>query len=568
MTPPVRPAPSGSSAQPGQLESSAPLRPPGSNGRGRAAEASNDPGAEPAGGRSNPSFGYSDYLRFSKLMHVRFGLNFSEKRFADLEQGIRRAFAASTCVDLDEYYDLLQDEREGAMERERLINALTVSESHFFRDANQFDALYNQVLPQIIERRRSLRTLRIWSAGCAGGEEPYSIAIALRQLLPDVDEWAITILGTDVNSESLDRARKAVYGDWAFREDRAKWWRAHYFRPLGNRYELIPEVRRMVTLAHLNLAEDGYPAYETNTTYMDLILCRNVTIYFSELVTHQVIGRFYDALVDGGWLVVGHAEHALGMYHRFQARNFPGAILYQRTGEPTTYPADWEWLTAPPPRPDPPPMVTRSTQPATRTTASPTSVKAPPARALPSPGENPIERAQELLSYGHSEQARDLLLQVVDQRLEHVTACALLGQAYANLGCWAEAEQWCSRAVALDRLALEAYYTLALVFQHQGKLDRAIDAMKKVIYIDRNYVLGHFGLADLYRSNGQLPHAFKSLDNVRRLLDVHADAELIPESGGITAGRLRQAVIHQQQRWESEASAGKVKLELRDGEPK
>ncbi|MFB0546913.1 MAG: CheR family methyltransferase [Anaerolineae bacterium] len=128
-----------------------------------------------------------------------------------------------------------------------------------------------------------MRTLRIWSAGCASGEEPYSIAMVLRQLLPDVDEWAITILATDVNTEALDRARKAVYGDWAFREERARQWRRRYFRPRGKRHELIPEVRRMVTFAQLNLTENSYPAYETNTTFMDMILCRNVMIYCQSL---------------------------------------------------------------------------------------------------------------------------------------------------------------------------------------------------------------------------------------------------------------------------------------------
>jgi chemotaxis protein methyltransferase CheR len=110
----------------------------------------------------------------------------------------------------------------------------------------------------------------------------------------------------------------------------------------------------------------------------------------------------------------------------------------------------------------------------------------------------------------------------------------------------------------VNRLALQAYYTLALVFQHQGNLDKAIDAMKKVVYIDRTNVLGHFGLADLYRSSEHLPQALKSLDNARRLLEARAQEELIPESGGVTAGRLRQTVVRQQQQWEAEASQRSV----------
>jgi chemotaxis protein methyltransferase CheR len=412
-----------------------------------------------------------------------------------------------------------------------------------------------------------------------------------------VDEWSITILGTDINTESLDRARKGLYGQWAFREDRAKQWRSRFFVPKDKRYELIEEVRNMVTFSRLNLMEADYPSYETNTTLMDLIFCRNVTIYFSEYVTGQIVNRFYDSLVDGGWLVVGHSEHTLGTYRRFQARSFPGAILYQRTGEPTAWPKDWEWLVGPSGRstqtsqvpqtprawPDlqgaattqssvPSFPVLTSTESTEQALPVPTAAPDPPPshrvqEAVPDQAilpassedvEDPIERAKELLEYGHSEQARTLLLQQVEETRDRALVYTLLGQACANLGHWDEAEQWCQRAISVNRLALQAYYTLALVFQHQGNLDKAIDAMKKVVYIDRTNVLGHFGLADLYRSSEHLPQALKSLDNARRLLEARAQEELIPESGGVTAGRLRQTVVRQQQQWEAEASQRSV----------
>jgi len=497
----------------------------------------------------NPPLGYGDYLRFGKLVDDYCGLSFSGQRRIDLERSVRQAFAASTCTDLEEYYRLLQDPDNGAMHLERLINALTVCETHFFRNAAQFDALYNHVLPQIIERRRALRTLRIWSAGCASGAEPYSVAILLQELLPDVDEWSITILGSDINSEALDHARKALYNDWAFREERAKQWRSRYFCKTGERYELVPQVRRMVTFAQLNLAKGDFPSYETNTMFMDLILCRNVTIYLTASVTRLVIEHFYDALVNGGWLVVGHSEHSLNAYRRFQVHNYPNAVLYQRIAQPTFPFQDQEQTSAPakkdgvvfvPPATPPPPE------------AQPDLGPPPvPPISLSQDGDL-IEQARELLSYGRSEQARDLLLQVLSQTPRHAAACTLLGQAYANLSNWEEAAHWCQQAVHLDRLALDAYYTLALVLQHGRQLGQAIDAMKKVVYIDRNHVLGHFGLADLYRSNGQLHQALKSLDNARRLLNGRAGEEVIPRSGGITVGRLRETIIRQQQRWSME----------------
>ncbi|HEY74458.1 MAG: hypothetical protein DRJ03_05870 [Chloroflexi bacterium] len=503
------------------------------------------------------SLGYGDHLRFSRLIQKRYGLCFPEKRYPDLERGIRQAFAASTCTDLNEYFDLLQDPDHGAAHFERLINALTVGETHFFRDAGQFDALYSHALPQIIERRRALRTLRIWSAGCASGEEPYSIAISLRQLLPDVDEWSITILGTDINTEALDRARKATYGEWAFREERAKQWQPHYFHRRGKRYELVSEVRRMVTFAQLNLAEGVYPAYETNTTLMDLILCRNVMMYFPEPVTRQIVERFYQALTDGGWLIVGHAEHSLITYQRFQTHNYPNAILYRRADHSSFLPKDWHWLILPPPKEE---------KPAAPTLATPLDTQpisqSPP--GLPQNGQpndsDPIEKACDLLNYGHSARARDLLLKAIEQNPRHAPTCALLGQAYANLGYWQEAEYWCRQATRMDKLALKAYYTLALVLQHQEQLDSAITAMKKVIYIDRHNVLGHFGLAHLYHNNNQLPQALKSLNNAYHLLNGRSEEKVIPDSGGITTASLRETIVRQQQLWSAEAN-NELKIE-------
>jgi len=158
-----------------------------------------------------------------------------------------------------------------------------------------------------------------------------------------------------------------------------------------------------------------------------------------------------------------------------------------------------------------------------------------------------------LLEYGHSEQARELLLQTVQQRGEDATLCTLLGQACANLGEWEQAERWCDQATHFDKLALEAYYTLALVRQHLGEIDNAIQTMKKVVYVDRTHILGHFGLADLYHNSGQLRQALKALDNTYRLLSSYDAEDVLPNSGGITVQRLQEAVVCQQQQWQAEA---------------
>lgn len=507
-----------------------------------------------------PALTYSDYVRFSRLVHECYGLDFPEKRRADLESGLRRAFMASTCHNFSDYYQLLLDPDAGTVHLQHLVNALTVGESHFFRNAGHFDALYNYVLPRIVEQRRTLRTLRIWSAGCANGEEPYSIAIMLRELLPDVDDWAITIYASDVNTEALDRARKGVYRDWAFREERAKRCRARYFQNAGDGYELIPKIRQMVTFFQLNLAEEGYPLIENNTAFLDLIFCRNVTIYFPMKTTRLVVNRFYDCLVEGGWLFVGHSEHSLNTYRRFQACTYPNAVFYQRVRKSETLSVDLAPLLPLVNFVEPPVAVALQDSSLLINLEASASVsvlieeEGDPPFSLPEA--DLLEMARELLDYGYSEQSRDILLSMVAQNSDFCPAvCALLCRVYANLGDLEDADFWCQRAIQLDALDLDAYYVRALVLQHRGLIDAAIMMMKKVIYLDNNFILGHYGLADLYHSLQLMSQALKSLENARRLLVGHVDDDLVPASGGITIGSLRESIIRQRRQWSAELSA-------------
>ena len=483
----------------------------------------------------------------SKLIQDHSGLSFPENRRSELERGVRQAFAGTPCYSMDEYVRLLQNPTSGAHHLEQLVNTLTIGETHFFRNAGHFNALSQHVLPALIARRRALRTLRIWSAGCASGEEPYSLAITLRELLPNIDEWTVTILATDINTSTLNRARAGLYSDWSFREERARRLRSLYFSQQGNRYQLHANIRKMVTFAPLNLAQGNYPDLQTNTVNMDLIVCRNVMIYFSAESMREMIGRFHSALSDGGWLVVGHSENSIELFSQFESCNFPGATFYQRIdGRAPEHavpvpvmstPVAWRPPSVLPvvPSPEPPAKIVTPRRP-----------NVPPD---PSPEGPPLERARDLLFFGHPELARDLLLASADHAdLPPAELHLLLGQAYANLGDWVNAETQCRRASELNRLSAETYYILALVLQHQGRISEAIHALKTVVYIDRRHVLGHFGLSELHGRNGQPDHAAKSLRNVTRLLAGLDDGDPAPGCPEVTVGRLRQAVESLQRR--------------------
>lgn len=494
------------------------------------------------------------YERFRALVLERSGLHFAEKRRLDLERGLREALAQSGQEDWEGYFRLLQGSPTNGPLWEHLIAQVTVGETYFFRDRGQFEALRQHVLPGIIARRRPLaRQLRIWSAGCASGEEPYSLAILLREMLPDIEDWSLTILATDINRDSLERARAGRYGDWSFREEGWEGLRARYFTRRDKVWEIDDSVRRMVTWSYLNLVEDSYPSLTNNTVAFDLILCRNVTMYFTPELIRQVVGRLYEALVDEGWLVVGASELSPTTYTRFQAHTFPGAILYQKGGSPMRYDLSWlaaaERVPAPAPvQPAPPAPGAFAPAAVPRPDSRAVERKAPPAAAAPpqkGPVPDPCAEALAALERGQSQEALEHLRQLLEKEPRCARGYLLVARIRANAGLWDEARRWCERALELDPLLTEAHFLLALVHSQEGQAEEALAAMKRVVYLERDAALGHYCLANLYRERGDAARARKSLTNAAHLLEKLSPETPIPWSDGMTAGRLLLAVQRQ-----------------------
>ncbi|MBN1485080.1 MAG: tetratricopeptide repeat protein [Chloroflexia bacterium] len=485
-----------------------------------------------------------EYERFRLLIQERSGLHFPDKRRQDLWRGLKRAFEEMDSPDWTSYYQLLLASSTDGEVWERLICQITIGETYFFRNRPQFEALRQRILPELIQLKRSQgQYLRIWSAGCATGEEPYSIAMLLRELLPDLSAWNVTILATDINREALSQAQKGRYGNWSFREKGWEQFQQRYFSREHKHWELAPVVREMVSFAYLNLVEDTYPSLANNTVAFDLIICRNVTIYFTPEITQRVVEQLYEALVKGGWLIVGHSEPSPLIYRRFEPRNFPGAVLYQKSakeegalqlswleqalsGRPGEAPT---WLELPPLAVLRPPLV------------PPAAVEAEPIAAQ-EPVVEPCEQAEAFLQQGQAEQALEILQQVLQQDRGCARAYYLLGKVQADRGYWPEAQQWCEKAVAQNPLLTEGHFLLALVHSQQDNFEAALASMKRVVYLERKAVLGHFWLANIYGELGDEARARKSLQNTRALLQDLPVLAPIPWSDGMTAGRLLHAV--------------------------
>jgi chemotaxis protein methyltransferase CheR len=481
-------------------------------------------------------------------------LDFSEDKRRILGRGLAGVIEATDCSSLEAFYALLLSSSVTNRVWDQLVSALTVGETYFFRNSGHFDALARHILPEImVQRERFGRRIRIWSAGCATGEEPYSVAILLKELIPDLESWKISILATDINRDALRKAQEGLYGTWSFRSVEKRIQDAYFHLSGDKQFAIADTIKRMVTFDYLNLVGDPYPALVNDTNAMDVILCRNVTIYFKLEVTQKVLDNFYNCLTEGGWLIPGAAEPNLVSYREFDPKNFPGAVVYQKRAQAapevrpthTFLPQTPTFMALSPvveARPPEPPQA--ATVQMEKRALSPQSSDGDLSKELP-PLPDAYQMALELLQAGEADAALVKLQEKLDQDADFVPAYYTVGKVYANKGYLEQAQHWCEKAIQKDKLHPEPYYTLSMIYQQHGVLDMAVDTLKKAIYLDREFVLAHYNLAQLYLHQGEKASARKSLGNVQRLLEGKPRDEPVPEGDGLVVGRLLELVEEQ-----------------------
>jgi len=339
------------------------------------------------------------------------------------------------------------------------------NETYFFRDHGQFDLLRLRLLPELLERRRAAKNLRLWSAGCASGEEAYSLAMLVDMLLPERDGWDIHILGSDIDQAALAKARAGRYGQWSFRMVPPV-LRQRYFQRSGDQWALDERIRRMVSFRAADLIGESFPGGELQD--MDLILCRNVFIYFDASAVAAVANKLANALSEGGYLMAGHTELIGHCVRNLRSRLFAEGVVYQRAA-PT--PLEIPRL----PRSAPPP---------------PLAQRAPRAAPPATPSINVV----------------DLL----------ATA-----RKFADRGDYERAEQTCRQALAATPLAVGPHFLLAQLAQFKGNFEQAGELLDKTLYLDPHCVAAYLEQAALCERAENLPRAQTlrraALDIVRTL---------------------------------------------------
>jgi len=253
------------------------------------------------------------------------GIFFDESSKFIFERRLSRRLKAYHLQDFRDYYRFLLYDKKRDEEMTALIDLLTVNETYFFREQNQLRAFTEEVLPEVRERNKERRKIRIWSAGCATGEEPYTLAMLILEY-GHLTGWDIEIIGSDINQRVLSTARRGMYRGNSFRcTDRS--FIDRYFTEEGDALRISDRVKEMVHFGHLNLLD---PFKVRFLGEMDLIFCRNVLIYFDLETRIRVVGYFYDRITEGGYLFLGHAESLINISTSFALRHLKNDMIYQK----------------------------------------------------------------------------------------------------------------------------------------------------------------------------------------------------------------------------------------------
>ncbi len=359
-----------------------------------------------------------------------------------------------------------------------VIQTLTIGETYFMRENAHFDLLRRQILPALIQKRRELGNLylNIWSAGCATGEEAYSLAIVLHELLPDIDRWHIHLLGTDLNAQFLASARLGVYREWAFRQVDER-FKHQYFAPVAGGWRILPQMAGLVSFRLANLL-DQMPAPQ-----FDLILCRNVLLYFADFAARKAENVFYDALAPDGMLLLGHAE-TIRERDKWAYDIQDDTFIYakRKTSLKPLAPSDAE--------------------------------KAPTRLLL----QSIYEQAVNAIQSEQFAQAETLIGELLSAEPHNAGGHLLLAVVYANQKKVSEAHFQLDLALDYDPLLADAHYLRAMLYWEAGELDDAGESLRATLYAQRNHPLASWMMGDYQAKLGKPDRAVHHWGNAQRAI--------------------------------------------------
>ena len=460
------------------------------------------------------------YARIIRLVGERAGLAFPENRREITESALRRAMAHAGEGNADRFAErAATDDAIYAV----ALTELTVGETYFFRDPAQWNLIRDQVFPDLLAVHPDGRGVRAWSAGCASGEEAYTLGIVLRE----AGCIAPSILGTDLCEHRLGRASRAVYTKWSMRGvDEAT--RRKYFSASGQYYHLLPGFRD-VAFHPLNLASPTY-----GVAGLDLILCRNVLIYIAPDITQAIFARLADSLRPGGWLMVAASDPQPDANLPLEVVITDAGLLYQKrdaAGATNHVVGGKRFASMEIPSPagrGPDAFLSPST--------------AQPVRAIDAAPRTRVRDAASAYHAADYATAIELAVRDIAASNDTVTSWVILTRSHANRGQLAQASSTCARAIALHPSSAELHILDSTLAAERGQHTLAAESARRAVYMDRSLAAAHVALGMALLRGNDTAAADRSLRVAERILAGMAPTELVGASDGRSAADMLSTV--------------------------
>ena len=475
-----------------------------------------------------------EFRRFRDLLHRQSGIYLEESKLDSLRISLVTRATRLGYSTLTDYYSALERDDH---EFNELLNLVTINETSFFRFPQQFDALRDRVIPEIMSAKTSTnRALRIWSAGCSTGEEPYSISMTLLDMGIEGLGWKPQVLGTDVSTKALAHAKAGVYGPRAMMNIGAEVVSRHFeTAPVGG-HRVKDRVRSLVDFGYHNLIREPYPLSLMGN--WDVVFCRNVTIYFRLESTRRVVRNFFDSLNEGGYLFIGHSETLTSISDDFEPVDMGGVFLYRKPKTKRIFGLGQHVATP-----------VRTAKAPSKTAEPARSARAPVAEPhseavselaeqAPKTPQDLLERARVHLKEGRPRQVLEIVERVLEIDPNSAEAHLLSAYVHADSGEYDDALAACHRALAINPLLPVARYILGIIYQRQGDTVRAVSELKKTIYIDADFALAHLNLANIYKAQRKWQAAAKEYENALKALKKSPEGDWTEFSGGFKADLL------------------------------
>jgi len=484
--------------------------------------------------------------RFRDFVALRLGLHSEHGARDRVSETLRKRVAATRSASAEAYVTELFAAAEPRDELRLIADDLTINETFFFRNSDNFRALMAHVeRPTTAAPRRALRVL---SAGCSTGEEPYSIAITLRETLPAIDTWDIRIVGVDLSVTALARARAGRYSSWALRATpdavRRRW-----FERAGTEFQLDRSIREMVSFEEQNLSDPRSPIWAPNQ--FDVVFCRNVVMYFTPDVMRSVVDRIENALRPGGLLFLGHAETLRGVTDQYRLCHSHDTFYYQTREHDVDSPGGTATLPVRPVSAVYPTLPARESAP--QSTAwmgeiqrasdriaalGSTPIRpCPPARAEAKPP-NDLSRVVDAIRRERFSEALSLLAELPDSRRADPEALLLQAVVLTHCGSRELAESTCARLLEIDAADARAHYVLALCREDADDPEGALRHDCAAVGFDPEFAMPRLHMGLLARRRGDDETARRELAGALSALGKEQSAHVLLFGGGFSREAL------------------------------